>query len=106
MTTLCEVESPPDRPAPDEDLATFAERCERFLARYPARVDDGDEPVRWGVGSDRVAVFEESDPEVEGPQIEAVRSWRRDLDDAGLAWISGPVEHGGAGLSREHERGS
>jgi len=56
----------------------------------------------WGEGSDEMRVFQEPDPVAESDTLESVKAWRRALWDASLAWITGPVELGGAGLSRAH----
>ena len=82
----------------------FREECRRFLeARYPRRTDDA-RPFVWGEGSDAVGLFEETDPAEEARQLAAVKAWRRELWDAGLAWITGPAEFGGRDLPASHQQ--
>ncbi len=64
----------------------------------------GDETFEWGVGSDRAGVLDEKTPEQEHADLVAAKGWRAQLFDAGLAWLGGPEEFGGRGLSAEHER--
>jgi len=60
--------------------------------------------VRWGDGSDRVALFRDTSPDEERAQVEAARAWQRRKFDAGYGAISWPVRYGGAGLTSAHER--
>lgn len=60
--------------------------------------------LRWGEGSDNVAVFRNLSFEQERDHIDAARSWQQRKSDAGYGSISWPVAYGGAGLSPEHER--
>ncbi|WP_158566707.1 acyl-CoA dehydrogenase family protein [Actinomadura craniellae] len=76
-------------------LAEFRSRVEAFLgARYPRR----HETLRHGQGDDSLvgAAFRDSDDEA--GDLRRARAYQRELFDAGLAWLSGPVEYGGAGL--------
>jgi acyl-CoA dehydrogenase len=57
----------------------------------------------WGDGSDDVALFEEMDRDTEARQLAESKAWLAVRGDAGLAWITGPTELGGRGLSRAHE---
>ncbi len=81
----------------------FREECLSFL-------DANAEPRRaskafaWGQGTDKVALFEEIDPEQERHDLAAAQEWRAKRYDAGLGWVTGPTEYGGRDLSREHER--
>ena len=79
----------------------FDEECEAFLSRYPKKSHDAE--FEWGVGSDRTAVFEEIDPEVERIAVAAARKWRRDLWEADLGWLTGPAKLGGRGLPRTYQ---
>lgn len=61
-------------------------------------------PFVWGHGSDKVAMFEERDRDTEGALLKQASAWRAKRFDAGLGWITGPVEHGGRGLTAAHQR--
>ncbi len=99
MTATAPV-APTDLPSADE----FATECRAFLEAHYARRSKQETPFRWGEGSDEVGLFEEADPEVEAAQVAVVRQWRRQLWDAGLAWLTGPVEHGGRGLPNRYQQ--
>ena len=58
----------------------------------------------WGVGSDSVAVFHDLDEDAERALLRAAAEWQQRKCDAGYGAIAWPVEHGGAGLTRDHER--
>ncbi len=58
----------------------------------------------WGQGADEAALFEEIDREKEKVELAAAQAFRAKRYDAGLGYISGAPEHGGRGLSRDHER--
>ncbi len=81
----------------------FRDECQAFL-------DANAEPRRttqefaWGEGDDDVALFEEVDADEERRQLAAAQAWRAARYDAGLGWITGPVEYGGRQLTRDHER--
>jgi alkylation response protein AidB-like acyl-CoA dehydrogenase len=81
-----------------------------FLAGARAWLSANAEPrppraqVRWGEGSDRVALFRDTSAEEERAQVDAGRAWQRTKFDAGYGAISWPQRYGGAGLSREYER--
>lgn len=62
--------------------------------------------LAWGQGSDHVAldIVGNKAPDVDDADCGAARRWRRALWDARLAWISGPEEYGGRGLSVDVER--
>ncbi|HEY1119585.1 MAG TPA: acyl-CoA dehydrogenase family protein, partial [Acidimicrobiales bacterium] len=63
-----------------------------------------DRGFAWGEGDDSVAMFEEVDPEEERRGLAEAKAWRAKRFDAGLAWITGPEEYGGRGLTMAHER--
>src|ERR1700687_4099642 len=91
-----------DQPALEEFLAG----AEAFLeSRYPRAASEERSRFEWGEGSDEVRVFQEPDPSEEAEALPRIRAWRAALWDAGLAWISGPKEYGGAGLPRRDEAG-
>jgi len=83
----------------------FVAAAEAWLAgRYPAAAPGGRARFEWGVGCDEIRVFQEPDPVTEAEALPAVRRWRKDLWEAGYAWITGPREYGGRGLPTAHER--
>jgi len=59
---------------------------------------------RWGEGSDNVSILPERTLEEELAELEAARAWAQRRFDAGFGWITGPVEYGGRGLTRDHQR--
>ena len=58
----------------------------------------------WGEGSDQVSLLPERTLEEELAELDAARAWAQKRFDAGFGWISGPVEYGGQGLARDHQR--
>src|ERR1700704_264328 len=89
-----------DQPALEEFLAG----AEAFLeSRYRRVASEERTRFKWGAGSDEGRVFQEPDPTEEAEALPRIRAWRAALWDAGLAWISGPKEYGGAGLPRSYE---
>ena len=89
-----------DQPALEEFLAG----AEAFLeSRYGRVASEELSRFKWGEGSDEVRVFQEPDPTEEAEALPRIRAWRAALWSAGLAWISGPTEYGGAGLPRSYE---
>src|SRR5260370_9450398 len=86
--------------SPEEFLAA----AEAFLeSRYPRIASEERSRFKWGEGSDEVRVFQEPDPIEEAGALPRIREWRAALWAAGLAWISGAKEYGGAGLPRSYE---
>jgi alkylation response protein AidB-like acyl-CoA dehydrogenase len=84
------------------DLAEYAERSRSWLAdRVEPRVAAA---MSWGDGSDDVAVFHRMEPSEERALLERSMAWQQTKFDAGYGAITWPVEHGGAGLSSDHER--
>jgi len=49
----------------------------------------------WGEGSDAVVGVATSRGEEERVEVATARQWQRELFDAGLAWVDGPVAYGG-----------
>jgi alkylation response protein AidB-like acyl-CoA dehydrogenase len=84
-------------------MTAFAEECQRFLDAYPRKATVS-ESFEWGRGSDSVAIFEEHDVALEQERLAATKEWREALYPADLAWIAGPVDLGGRGLTRRHQR--
>jgi alkylation response protein AidB-like acyl-CoA dehydrogenase len=84
-------------------LREFAEKAEAWLADHaPRRAPRGE--LRWGEGSDSVAVLHNLSPDEERARIGAGRAWQRLKADAGYGSISWPTEYGGAGLQLAYER--
>ena len=85
-------------PTPTE----FEAEVERFCAArlQPRRLDET--LAAWGTGPDAMVVIEEPDPVEEREKLARAQQWRKELHEAGLAWIDGPVEMGGRGLSSDH----
>jgi acyl-CoA dehydrogenase len=85
-------------------VEAFAEEARAFLdAHAELRVTDT-RPFTWGEGDDDLSLFEEVDREAEQVQIDEAKRWRAARYDAGFGWITGPVEYGGRGLTKAHER--
>ncbi len=58
----------------------------------------------WGEGTDNVSMFEERSKEAEEEMLRRAKAWQAQRFDNGFAWITGPTEYGGAGLTVAHER--
>jgi alkylation response protein AidB-like acyl-CoA dehydrogenase len=85
-----------------EDVASFRARAEAWLAsRRPRQVA---RETRWGEGSFDVTVFHDVDPEEELRLLADHVAWHHEKLAAGFGAIAWPVEQGGAGLTRAHER--
>jgi alkylation response protein AidB-like acyl-CoA dehydrogenase len=83
----------------------FRRECEAwFGAHYAPREPSSRPRFAWGEGSDEVFLFEEAAPDVSDHEVAAAREWRAALAAADLAWITGPVDHGGRGLTTAHQR--
>src|ERR1035438_9941614 len=61
--------------------------------------------LRWGVGSDSVALFKNLSAEEECAHVDVLRAWQRTKQDAGFGSITWPQSYGGAELGAEYERG-
>jgi alkylation response protein AidB-like acyl-CoA dehydrogenase len=83
-------------------VAEFAEQARAWLDTN-TELRPPRSRMRWGHGSDRVAIFRDSSADDERAQVEAARAWQRTKFDAGYGAITWPVEYGGAGLSVQHE---
>lgn len=84
------------------DLNSFEVRALAWLEQHVERRAPT-EDVRWGEGSDSVALFKNLTFEEERAHIDALRDWQRAKSDAGYGSIIWPVIYGGAGLSRDYE---
>lgn len=87
----------PDAPTLDQ----FATEARSFLDANAQPKPPAQEFV-WGKGDDDVAMFEEVDRETEARQLAEAKGWLKTRAEADLHWISGPIELGGRGLSRDH----
>jgi alkylation response protein AidB-like acyl-CoA dehydrogenase len=85
-------------------LEAFLQEARAFLDGSAKLRHAATTGFEWGVGDDRVAIFEEPDPDEELAMLAEARAWRAARFDAGFGWITGPVEHGGRGLSMDFER--
>jgi alkylation response protein AidB-like acyl-CoA dehydrogenase len=82
-------------------LAAVEDEVRAHLARTsPPRRDRA---AGWGEGSDEISAVAEKDREEELADVTVARAWRRELFDAGLGWLTGPVELGGRGLPHEYQ---
>jgi acyl-CoA dehydrogenase len=80
----------------------FEADARAFLtARRPRRAEPSTE---WGWGEERLALFHETTDEQERAEVRAALDWQRERWAHGFGWITGPVEHGGAGLPVEYDR--
>ncbi|WP_142060411.1 acyl-CoA dehydrogenase family protein [Pseudarthrobacter sp. B4EP4b] len=88
----------------EEPVEEFAARAAAFLeANLPPRTARA--TFVWGEGEDTgVKLWEEPDSDEERTRMADSRAWRRKRFDAGFGWIDGPVDQGGAGLTKEHLR--
>jgi alkylation response protein AidB-like acyl-CoA dehydrogenase len=79
-------------------LPEFEHRVRAFFEAHcpPKRPDAG-----WGVGDDSVVGGALRRHVDEDAEVEAACAFQRDLYDAGLAWLTGPAELGGAALASE-----
>jgi alkylation response protein AidB-like acyl-CoA dehydrogenase len=81
----------------------FAAEVRAFLDASARRRPSPGEAVQWGTGEDRIAYFSTDPPDVDRANAQRARQWQRRRFDAGLGWITGPVEFGGRGLSTAHD---
>ena len=84
-------------------LQEFADECDRFFSEH-RRLVPRDAAFTWGEGSDRIALFDEMDPEVERAIVDELRAWRRSLWAHDLGWIAGPTEYGGRCLPSVYQQ--
>ena len=84
------------------ELERFADEVRTFLETNSKRRTDENRKV-WGRASDQVAIFRTERESRNRHEMAARREWLRIRFDSGLGWISGPIEHGGRGLTSAHE---
>src|ERR1700689_2936278 len=77
----------------------FAAEVRAFLDANAAPRPDPAQAVQWGAGEDTIAYFPTDPPDVDHANADKARRWQGRRFDAGLGWITGPVEFGGRGLS-------
>ena len=87
--------------APTE-LEAFRREAEAFLDNHATRSAPG--TPEWGVGDDQLSSYAARTKEDEQERVRLARAWKTAEFDAGLGWITGPVVHGGGGLTAVHER--
>lgn len=87
----------------DLSLEDFTVEANAFLEANAELKADATEFV-WGEGADEPGLFERVDREKEKQALAEAKEWRAKRYDAGLGWVSGPVELGGRGLPRAFER--
>jgi len=78
----------------------FTAQASAFLERAAPR----HRPATDASAPRRIALFPDLTPDEEQAELAAARAWRAERFDAGFGWITGPVEHGGRGLTAQHER--
>lgn len=81
------------------EAVAFFESCPSVRSRTERLPDEGRSPL-----PDVYSYMRPRGHQAERDELRAACAWRADLHDAGLAWIDGPVEHGGRGLTAEHVR--
>lgn len=86
---------------PGVDVETFRTEARAWLAARLAPAVE--ESAEWGAGSDDVSVFHALPYEAERALLERVAAWQQEKCDAGFGAITWPPEHGGQGLTDEHE---
>lgn len=86
-----------------EQLAEFLARAETWLGKHMPRRPDRS-TLRWGEGSDNVALFKNLTASEERAHIDALREWQCTKSDAGFGSISWPSEYGGADLPIAFDR--
>jgi acyl-CoA dehydrogenase len=82
--------------------AEFSARAEEFLAGRVAR--RGPMSAEWGHGEEGLALFHETTDAQERAEADAALAWQKERWANGFGWITGPVEHGGAGLPASYDR--
>ncbi|MCP3988144.1 MAG: acyl-CoA dehydrogenase, partial [Actinomycetia bacterium] len=87
----------------DITLEAFTAEAASFLDTNASLKAEAKQFV-WGEGPDDAALFDEVDREQEAAELALAQQWRAKRYDAGLGWITGPVELGGRGLPRTYER--
>jgi acyl-CoA dehydrogenase len=88
---------------PELTIDEFRAEVTAFLDANAERKPEAKDFV-WGEGDDAMALFEEVEEEDEANQIAEAKAWRKQRFDAGLAYVSGPKEHGGRELPGAYDR--
>lgn len=82
-----------------ETVEDFERRVQAFFEEHAELAPDAD---GWGSGDD-VLVSAGLTKEAHRPEdLERAKKFQQQLFDNGLAWLTGPTEHGGAGLATAH----
>ena len=97
-TTDASTTAPGDAPSVEEFTSAALAFLEANASRRTA------ETFVWGRGSDDVSLFPERTPDEDRANLAKARAWAQSVYDAGFGWITGPVEYGGRGLTKEHQR--
>lgn len=84
-------------------IEEFAAKARTFLETNAERREP-EEAFVWGEGSDTVSMFEERSRKAELEILLKAKQWQGKRFDAGFAWITGPTQYGGVGLTPAHER--
>ena len=103
---------PSPKPTPATTVGAMTEQIsvEEYAAKARVFLDANAEKKEsrkkfvWGEGSDNVSMFEERSKEAEEDMLRRAKAWQAKRFDNGFAWITGPTEYGGAGLTVAHER--
>jgi alkylation response protein AidB-like acyl-CoA dehydrogenase len=85
-----------------EELSDFLARAETWLEQHLQRRPDRS-TLRWGEGSDDVALFKNLTASEERAHIDALRAWQCTKSDSGFGSISWPTAYGGSGLPTAFE---
>jgi alkylation response protein AidB-like acyl-CoA dehydrogenase len=82
-----------------------ADLADEARAFFAARTGPRPPVLRaWGEGSDDVLGVGLQREDAERAEVARARAWQADLFDAGLAWIDGPAQYGGRGLTAAQAR--
>jgi len=84
------------------ELDDYVQKAERWLAARLERRPERSE-LRWGEGSDDVALFQNLTAAEERAHIDTLRAWQRTKSDAGYGSITWPEAYGGAGLPSAYQ---
>ncbi len=88
-----------------EDIESFRARAEQWLSNtVPRRVNAAVADIQWGEGEFDVTVFHDRDHDEELRYLSAYVDWIAKRFSAGFWAVGWPVEHGGQGLTKAHER--
>jgi alkylation response protein AidB-like acyl-CoA dehydrogenase len=102
MTALLEEHPDLLQLAQSHEQLEFATEAVAFLASHASR--RAPEVHEWGHGPENLAIFHETSGEEERAEVEAAKAWQATKWAAGFGWITGPLEHGGRGLSATFDR--